>query len=114
MYMYAESGCELPVTISSTPGYFIKADSRDWRILLEKVADSARKAVKLAEPYNLMAGNSSNSAPFLCPHTKSGGEKESSVQELCSLESVCGQACVYRHIARCVFTTIFIKHTKHA
>ena len=36
-----------------------------------------------------------------------GGEKESSVPELCSLESVCGQACVYRHIARCVFTTIF-------
>ena len=33
-----------------------------------------------------------------------GGEKESSVPELC----VCGQACVYRHIARCVFTTIFI------
>ena len=30
--------------------------------------------------------------------------------ELCSLESVCGQACVYRHIARCVFTTIFINH----
>ena len=26
------------------------------------------------------------------------------------LESVCGQACVYRHIARCVFTTIFINH----
>ena len=25
-----------------------------------------------------------------------GGEKESSVPELCSLESVCGQACVYR------------------
>ena len=39
-----------------------------------------------------------------------GGEKESSVLELCSLESVCGQACVYRHIAGCVFTTIFIKH----
>ena len=39
-----------------------------------------------------------------------GGEKESSVPELCSLESVCGQACVYRHIARCVFTTIFINH----
>ena len=39
-----------------------------------------------------------------------GGEKESSVQELCSLESVCGQACVYRHIARCVFTIIFINH----
>ena len=37
-----------------------------------------------------------------------GGEKESSVPELCSLESGCGQACVYRHIARCVFTTIFI------
>ena len=37
-----------------------------------------------------------------------GGEKESSVPELCSLESVCGQACVYRHIARCVFTTRFI------
>ena len=31
-------------------------------------------------------------------------------QNLCSLESVCGQACVYRHIARCVFTTIFINH----
>ena len=30
--------------------------------------------------------------------------------ELCSLESVCGQACVYRHIAGCVFTTIFINH----
>ena len=28
--------------------------------------------------------------------------------ELCRQESVCGQACVYRHIARCVFTTIFI------
>ena len=41
-----------------------------------------------------------------------GGEKESSVPELCSLESVCGQACVYRHIARCVFTTIFINHRK--
>ena len=39
-----------------------------------------------------------------------GGEKESSVPELCSLESVCGQVCVYRHIARCVFTTIFINH----
>ena len=39
-----------------------------------------------------------------------GGEKESSVPEFCSLESVCGQACVYRHIARCVFTTIFINH----
>ena len=39
-----------------------------------------------------------------------GGEKERSVPELCSLESVCGQACVYRHIARCVFTTIFINH----
>ena len=35
-----------------------------------------------------------------------GGEKESSVPELCTLESVCGQACIYRHIARCVFTTI--------
>ena len=32
-----------------------------------------------------------------------GGEKESSVPELCSLEIVCGQACVYRHIAGCVF-----------
>ena len=43
-----------------------------------------------------------------------GGEKESSVPELCSLESVCGQACVYRHIARCVFTTIFTPNTcKH-
>ena len=31
-----------------------------------------------------------------------GGEKESSVPELCSLENVCGQACVYRHIARCL------------
>ena len=59
-----------------------------------------------------------------------GGEKESSVLELCSLESVCEQACVYyyyfyyffyftrvkkkkkvyRHIAGCVFTTIFIQH----
>ena len=39
-----------------------------------------------------------------------GGEKESSVLELCSLESVCGQACVYRHIAGCVFPTIFINH----
>ena len=39
-----------------------------------------------------------------------GGEKESSVPELCSLESVCGQACAYRHIARCVFTTIFINY----
>ena len=39
-----------------------------------------------------------------------GGQKESSLPELCSLESVCGQACVYRHIARCVFTTIFIDH----
>ena len=27
-----------------------------------------------------------------------GGEKESSVPELCSLETVCGQACIYRHI----------------
>ena len=42
-----------------------------------------------------------------------GGEKESSVPEVCSLESVCGQACVYRHIARCIFTTIFISH-KHS
>ena len=25
-----------------------------------------------------------------------GGEKESSVPELCNLESVCGQACIYR------------------
>ena len=40
-----------------------------------------------------------------------GGEKESSVPELCSLESVCGPACVYRHVARCVFTTIFINYT---
>ena len=39
-----------------------------------------------------------------------GGEKESSVPEICSLESVCGQACVYRHISRCVFTTIFINY----
>ena len=31
-----------------------------------------------------------------------GGEKESSVPELCSLESVCGQACVGRR----VFTAI--------
>ena len=32
--------------------------------------------------------------------------------ERCSLESVCGQACVYRHIARCVFNiTIFINHS---
>ena len=43
-----------------------------------------------------------------------GGEKESSVPELCSLESVCGQACVYRHIARCVFTTIIICRGRHA
>ena len=42
-----------------------------------------------------------------------GGEKESSMPELCSLESVCGQACVYRHIARCVFTTIFINDSSH-
>ena len=28
-----------------------------------------------------------------------GGEKESSVPDPCSLESVCGQARVYRHIA---------------
>ena len=41
-----------------------------------------------------------------------GGEKESSVPELCRLESVCGQACVYRHIARCVFTTIIINQVK--
>ena len=40
-----------------------------------------------------------------------GGEQESSVPEYCSLESVCGQACVYRHVARCVFTTIFINYT---
>ena len=39
-----------------------------------------------------------------------GREKESSVLERCSLESVCGQACVYRHIAGCVFTTIFINY----
>ena len=39
-----------------------------------------------------------------------GGEKESSVSELCSLESV---ACVYRHIARCVFTSIFISLANH-
>ena len=44
------------------------------------------------------------------PTDGGGGEKESSVPELCSLESVCGQACVYRPIARCVFTTIFINH----
>ena len=31
--------------------------------------------------------------------------------QLCNLESVCGQACVYRHIARCVFTTIFINQS---
>ena len=41
-----------------------------------------------------------------------GGEKESSVPELCSLESVCGQACIYRHIARCVFTTTLTRHSK--
>ena len=34
--------------------------------------------------------------------------------ELCSLESVRGQACIYRHIATCVFTTIFINHCKMA
>ena len=39
-----------------------------------------------------------------------GGEKESSVPELFSLESVCGKACVYRHIARCVFTTLSRVH----
>ena len=39
-----------------------------------------------------------------------GGEKEISVPELWSLESVCGQACVYRHIARCAFTTILINY----
>ena len=37
-----------------------------------------------------------------------GGDTESSVPELCSLESVSGQECVYRHIARCAFTTILI------
>ena len=43
--------------------------------------------------------------------TNGGGiEKESSVPELCSLESVGGQARVYSHIASCVFTTIFINH----
>ena len=42
--------------------------------------------------------------------TDGGGEKESSGPELCNLESVCGQACIYRHIARCVFTTILINH----
>ena len=31
-------------------------DDRDRRILLEKVADSARKAVKLAEPYKPYGG----------------------------------------------------------
>ena len=34
-----------------------------------------------------------------------GGEKKSSVPEkltLCSLDRVCGQPCIYRHIARCV------------
>ena len=41
-----------------------------------------------------------------------GGEKESSAPELCSLESVCGQACVYRHIARCIFTTILYQNVK--
>ena len=35
-------------------------------------------------------------------------EQQGSVPELCSLESVCAHACVYRHIARCVFPTIFI------
>ena len=39
--------------------------------------------------------------------TDGGGEKEGSVPELCSLESVCGQACISRHIARYVFTTPF-------
>ena len=42
-----------------------------------------------------------------------GGEKEGSVPELCSLQSMCGQACVYRHIARCVFTTTFINNTMY-
>ena len=40
-----------------------------------------------------------------------GGERESSVPERCSLEGVCGQACIYRHTARCVFTTIFTIRT---
>ena len=48
----------------------LRSTRRHWRIMLEKVADSARKAVKLARNHtNLMAGNSSNSAPFLYPHT---------------------------------------------
>ena len=39
-----------------------------------------------------------------------GGEEESSVPELWSLVSGSGQGCIYRHIARCVFTIIFINH----
>ena len=39
-----------------------------------------------------------------------GGETESSVLELCSLEGVCGQAGICHHIARCVFTTKIINH----
>ena len=34
----------------------IMTGSRHWRIMLEKVADSARKAVKLAEPYKPYGG----------------------------------------------------------
>ena len=33
-----------------------RQQSRTWRIMLEKVADSARKAVKLAEPYKPYGG----------------------------------------------------------
>ena len=48
----------------------VSANIRGVRKMLEKVADSARKAVKLAESYKPYGGQFSNSAPFLYPYTK--------------------------------------------
>ena len=46
------------------------ANFRDRRILLEKVADSARKAVKLAEPYKPYGGQFLEFCSIFYPHTK--------------------------------------------
>ena len=47
-----------------------KRVSRDRGILLEKVADSARQAVKLAEPYKPYGGQFLEFCSFFYPHTK--------------------------------------------
>ena len=48
----------------------VRVKSRHRRILLEKVADSARKAVKLAEPYKPYGVIPRILLHFLYPHTK--------------------------------------------